>query len=146
MDQYSKRVEIRWSDLDPNYHLRHSVYYDWGAYLRLSFLNEHGLPPSLLRQHNIGPILFREECVFKRELLFGDSIEVNLQLSKSRRDFSRFSMVHEIWKNSGTLSALITVDIAWIDTKTRKLTSPGTLIETAFNAIPKTGDFAWIEV
>ena len=40
MDVYSKKVEIRWSDLDPNFHLRHSVYYDWGAYTRISFLSE----------------------------------------------------------------------------------------------------------
>ena len=28
---YTKPVEIRWSDLDPNFHLRHSVYYDYGV-------------------------------------------------------------------------------------------------------------------
>src|ERR1051326_457758 len=99
MERFIKEIQLRWSDLDPNFHLRHSVYYDWGAYMRLTFLNEHGLTPAVLHQYHFGPILFREECVFKREILFGDKVEVNLKLIRSRRDFSRLSIVHEIWKN-----------------------------------------------
>jgi acyl-CoA thioester hydrolase len=146
MENYSKPVEVRWSDLDPNYHLRHSVYYDWGAYLRLTFLNEHGLTPELMHQYHFGPILFREECVFKREILFADIVKVNLILTKSRKDFSRLSIVHEIYKNETTLSAIITVDIAWIDTKLRKLTVPPSIIYHAFEAIPKSKNFEWMEV
>jgi acyl-CoA thioester hydrolase len=35
MNQYSKKIDIRWSDIDANFHLRHSVYYDLGAFLRM---------------------------------------------------------------------------------------------------------------
>src|SRR4051812_41134119 len=81
MENYAKEVEVRWSDLDPNYHLRHSVYYDWGAYLRLTFLNENGLTPSVMLQHHFGPVLFREESVFKREIFFGDTVTINIKLT-----------------------------------------------------------------
>jgi acyl-CoA thioester hydrolase len=145
MESYSKQVEVRWSDLDPNFHLRHSVYYDWGAYLRLTFLNEHGLTPPVMHQYHFGPILFREECVFKREIIFADNVAVNLQLIKSRKDFSRLSIIHEIWKNADVLSAVVTVDVAWMDTKIRKLTVPPPVIHHAFEAIPKTGNFVWTE-
>lgn len=30
MEPYSKKFEIRWADLDPNYHVLHSKYYDFG--------------------------------------------------------------------------------------------------------------------
>ena len=53
MTEYKKKVEIRWSDLDPNFHLRHSVYYDWGAFVRMSFLTEHGLTAAVMMQHHI---------------------------------------------------------------------------------------------
>ncbi len=145
MDIYSKKVEIRWSDLDPNFHLRHSVYYDWGAYTRISFLSENGLTPQLMVQHHIGPILFREECVFKREIHFGDRVEVNLQLAKSTRDASRWTMVHEVWKNTDTLSAIITIDGAWLDTDQRKLTVPPNLFIEKMDLLPKTGNFEWVE-
>ena len=146
MNVYSRRVEVRWSDLDPNYHLRHSVYYDWGAYLRLTFLNDHGLTPSVMQQLHFGPILFREECVFKREILFGDIIEINLQILKSRRDMSRWSMLHEIWKNNDTLGAVINIDGAWIDTELRKLAVPPALMQQVFEKIPRGENFKWIEV
>jgi acyl-CoA thioester hydrolase len=146
MKSYSKQVEVRWSDLDPNFHLRHSVYYDWGAFLRLTFLSEHGLTPSVMRENNFGPILFREECVFKREILFGDIVDVNIALSKCRKDFSRLSIVHEIYKNKDTLSAVVTVDVAWIDTNLRKLAvPPQTIMYKTFEAIPQTEDFVWLE-
>ncbi|MEP6845488.1 MAG: acyl-CoA thioesterase [Panacibacter sp.] len=145
MNDYIKEVEVRWSDMDPNFHLRHSVYYDWGAYLRLSYLSEHSITPALLQQLHFGPILFREECVFKREIVFGDSVAINVAVSKSRHDMSRWSMVHEVWKNREVLSAIITVDGAWIDTKIRKLAVPTEMIRSVFEAMPKTTNFEWTD-
>ncbi|MEO7767568.1 MAG: acyl-CoA thioesterase [Ferruginibacter sp.] len=145
MTLYQKRLEIRWSDLDPNYHLRHSIYYDYGAYSRISFLNESGITSEMMLQYNIGPILFREECVFKREIKFGDEIMVRLQLEKSTPDISRWTMKHEIWKNTDILAAIITVDGAWIDTNLRKLTKPPEIFKPAFEQIPKSEGFSFIE-
>ncbi len=145
MKNYHKAVEIRWSDLDANFHVRHSVYYDWGAFLRMSFLWEHGLTASVMQEHKVGPIIFREEALFKKELHFGDKITVALYLQKCSTDFSKWTMIHEIWKNENTLSAIITVDGAWINTELRKLTIPEMAITQLFNFIPKTENFEWIE-
>ena len=89
MDQYIKPLEIRWSDLDPNFHLRHSVYYDYGAYCRISFLEEYGLGTEVMQRLNFGPILFREEAVFRKEIRIRDLLSIDLKLLKSRKDFSR---------------------------------------------------------
>ncbi len=145
MELYNKTVEIRWSDLDPNFHLRHSVYYDFGAYCRMCFLNDHGVTPGQMLQHKVGAILFREECVFKREIHFGDHIKINLQLKKTTRDISRWTMVHEIIKNKEKVAAIITVDGAWIDTSIRKLATPPAFVLDAFNDMVKAVDFEWIE-
>lgn len=141
MTQFSKKVEIRWSDLDPNFHVLHSKYYDFGAYCRMAFLVEHGLTPAVMQQYNIGPILFREECVFKREITFGDEIEINVTLQKRSSDYSRWSMVHEIWKSKEILSAVINIDGAWIDTQKRKLALPPKVVSKIFDEIPKGTDF-----
>ena len=61
-------LQIRWSDLDPNFHLRHSVYYDWAAMCRMEFLTRNGLTPALMQQMQFGPIIFREEAVFRKEI------------------------------------------------------------------------------
>lgn len=145
MNSYIKNPEIRWSDLDANFHLRHSVYYDWAAYTRVSFLNENGITPVWLLQHNIGPIIFREEAVFKREIIFTDKIDINMQLIKCRKDMSRWTIQHEIIKNGETLSAIVTVDGAWLDTKLRKLAIPPVLIMESFDKAPKGEGFVWME-
>ncbi len=141
METYVKTLEIRWADLDPNFHVLHSRYYDFGAYCRMCFLVEHGIDPHLMQSLNIGAVLFREECGFKKELKFGDELSVNLKLQKASHDFSRWSMVHEIFKNKKILAAIIHIDAAWIDTKIRKLALPPPQVEAVFNAAPKTEDF-----
>jgi acyl-CoA thioester hydrolase len=141
MDTYSKKLEIRWADLDPNFHVLHSKYYDFGAYCRMAFLTEHGLTPAVMMENNIGPIIFREECVFKREIKFGDELEVFLKLRKCNEDGSRWSMVHELWINGNTLAANITIDGAWLKTKIRKLANPPEVCKIGLNQIPKTEDF-----
>ena len=141
MEQYSKKLEIRWADLDPNFHVLHSKYYDFGAYCRMAFLTGHGITPEAMIENNIGPIIFREECIFKREIKFGDELEVFLKLSKCNEDCSRWSMVHELWINGNTLAAFITVDGAWLDTKLRKLAIPPAIFTAGFDLIPKTDDF-----
>lgn len=141
MKQYSKKLEIRWADLDPNFHVLHSKYYDYGGYCRMAFLTEHGITPAVMVENNIGPIIFREECVFKREIKFGDELEVFLKLSKCNEDASRWTMVHELWINGDILAALITIDGAWLDTKLRKLARPPEVCKSGLSLIPKSENF-----
>jgi acyl-CoA thioester hydrolase len=145
MNGYIKTIEVRWSDLDPNFHLRHSVYYDYGAYSRICFLEEHGLGTAFMLQHHIGPILFREECVFRKEIKLGDAITIDLELLKAREDQSRWSMRHHVYKNGDVLAAIITVDGAWIDTQLRKLSAPKGPILEVFAHMPRATDFEWIK-
>lgn len=144
MEDYSKLAQIRWSDLDPNFHLRHSVYYDWGAFCRIEFLNDFGLTAEVMHQLQIGPILFREECVFRREIILGDEIHISLQLTKARTDFSRWSILHEIVKDKTTVAARLSVDGAWIHMQQRKLITPPEHVHKVFSEMPKAKDFAWL--
>jgi acyl-CoA thioester hydrolase len=142
---YSKQVEIRWSDLDPNFHLRHSVYYDFGAYVRVSLLTELGLTTQVLAENRLGPILFREECIFKREIHFKDSVSINLVLKQCNVTYSRWTMQHEIIKNGDTVSAIMTVDGAWMDTARRRIMVPPAFVVPAMDQIPRADDFKIIE-
>jgi acyl-CoA thioester hydrolase len=145
MESFVLPVQVRWSDLDPNFHLRHSVYYDWGALCRVAFLSKAGLTWERMHQLQIGPILFREECIFKREIRLGDPVTVDMKLVKAKRDFSRFTIRHEINKDPNTVSAILTVDIAWINGITRKLAVlPGEDIKLMSDG-PLTTDFQWMD-
>ncbi|MEO6914283.1 MAG: acyl-CoA thioesterase [Chitinophagaceae bacterium] len=145
MTSWSKEFEVRWADLDPNFHLRHSVYYDFGAAMRVDMLSEFGITPAFMRQHQLGPIILREECVFLKEISSGDRVSVDVHLLKARRDYSRWTFVHHIFKNDTVISAKLTIDGAWLNTEIRKLTVPPIEVLETFKSIPTAEDFAWDE-
>ena len=145
MENYSRQIQVRWSDIDQNRHLRHSVYYDFGAFIRITFLSEHGLTSAKLEELNIGPVIFREEAIFKREISLEDLVTINVELVSSTSDYSRWSLRHNFIKAGGVLAAVLNLDGAWIDITKRKLTTPGEAIKIAFDAFPKSPDFRMIE-
>jgi len=145
MESIMKEVQIRWSDLDPNFHLRHSVYYDWGALSRIEFLYAHGLTAELMNKLHFGPILFREECVFKKEIRLGDRIRIGLKLLKGKRDYSRWTIQHDIIKGDDIVSAILTVDGAWLDTNKRKLATPPSQVTEVFSKMPYGENFQWLD-
>ena len=142
MTSFSKLISIRWSDIDPNFHMRHSAYYDFAAQQRIEIIESLGLTLKLMQEQHFGPILFREECVFKREIRLSDTITIHAKLAKRNEDASRWSVQHELISGEDKLCAVITVDGAWIDTRQRKLLSPIPRIVTdVFDAFPKTENF-----
>jgi acyl-CoA thioester hydrolase len=145
MEKFTREIQLRWSDLDPNFHLRHSVYYDWGALCRIEFLNEFHLTTGVMQRLHIGPILFREECVFRKEIRQGDIITIDLSLLKAKKGYSRWSIRHVIKKNEGIVSAILTVDGAWINTIERKLAVPPPQAEKVFSEMPLDENFQWLD-
>jgi acyl-CoA thioester hydrolase len=145
MSAFQMPVQVRWSDLDPNFHLRHSVYYDWGAMCRIEFLSSVGLTWKRMAELQTGPIIFREECIFRREIRLNDPVTIGMRLVKAKRDFSRFTIEHEIKKNPETVSAILTVDIAWMSAVTRKLTVLPKEDIDVLATTPYTENFEWLD-
>ncbi len=144
MEQYIKPIALRWSDLDPNFHLRHSAYYDFGAYVRICFLEDNGLSTGLMQELRFGPILFREECVFRKEIKLTDKVTINVQLVKAREDFSRWTIQHQFIKNGDQLAAVLTVEGAWMNTELRKLAPLPEQARPVFGIMPRAENFEWI--
>ena len=142
MTSFTKEISLRWSDLDPNFHVRHSAYYDFGAQHRIEILESLGLTMKVLQQQHFGPILFREECIFRKEIKLADKITMQTKVSQMRPDASRWSIVHEFINEEGNLCAVITVDGAWMDTKLRKIANPTPEIAIeAISRFPKSENF-----
>lgn len=144
MKKYTLPIQIRWADIDQNRHLRHSAYYDYGATARMTFLNSHGLTTEKMEELKIGPVLFREEALFKREIKLEDKVTIDIEILKGTADFSRWSIRHHIIKEDGTLAAIIQVDGAWIDLVKRKLALPNEFIRNIFKDFPVSPEFQLI--
>jgi acyl-CoA thioester hydrolase len=97
----------------------------------------------LMQQLSVGPVLFREEAVFRKEIRLGDTLRINLQVLKARKDYSRWTISHQLVKDENILSAVITVDGAWINTAQRKLATPPAEVIGVFEQMPKASEFEW---
>lgn len=132
--------EVMWSQVDPNGHLRHSVYYDLGAQTRVNAFNSFNLTINDLVKLGVGPILFREEARFKREILLNDMISIDLSVLAMRDDGYKWSFEHNFYRKD-VVVATVTVEGAWMDLRKRKVTIPPDTIQEALINLPKAPGF-----
>ena len=133
--------DVRWADVDANKHMRHSAYYDYAAHLRVQLLKGIGMDVATLAKSGIGPVLFREEGVFMREINMDDNIRINVKLKRVRKDGSRWTFFHEFHKDEGEVAAIVTVDGAWLDLNIRKLAALPENLNQLMLGISRTDDF-----
>ncbi|MDH5607947.1 MAG: thioesterase family protein [Cyclobacteriaceae bacterium] len=144
MAEYKRQFQSIWANLDPNGHMRHTAYNDYAAQLRVTYFEEHGFSFAHLIEMGIGPILFREETRFFKEIRIGEKLEVDIALVKARRNATKWTFRQKIYKMDGSLSAQVEVDGAWLDLQSRKVIVPPQKIIDMVNSIPKTEDFEWL--
>lgn len=145
MKTFVWHLTVRWSDLDPNGHVRHSVYYDFGAQARINCLQQQGVGIVWLAERGIGPVLFREEAQFKRELSFGDELTIDTRISGISADHRKWSMRHRIWRGD-ELCAVLDLDGAWLDLNARRIVEPPVELVAKFEELERTEDFRVIGV
>jgi acyl-CoA thioester hydrolase len=133
--------QVLWAQIDANQHMRHTAYADFAAQARLMMLDTLGLNPAVLYGYKIGPVLFREELFYLREVGINDFIKVTCDIVKARRDGSRWTIRHELYRGDGIKAAIIIADGAWIDMEKRKLAILPTELSELFMNAPKSSDF-----
>lgn len=140
-----KNLSLRWSDLDANFHLRHSSYYDLAAQERIDILHDYGITLQAMRNENAGPVLFKEQCEFKREIHLDSKIHIVTKLLKMKKDGSFWIIQHEFLSEENKLHAVLTVEGSWIDTVKRKLARPvPEVIFSGLELFPKAADFEYL--
>ena len=137
----SFKTPVLWAMLDPNGHLRHSVYADLAAQARVYELNRMGIDQAVFQHYKMGPILFREESIYLREVKMNDVLTTTVKLSKARKDGSRFSFMHEVFRSDGVNAAIINIDGAWLDLEKRKLMIPPPEFQEKMLLVKRTEDY-----
>ncbi len=140
MESFKQNIQVRWSDLDPNGHVRHSVYYDYGAQIRIAYLLKQGFSIDWMKSNDIGPVIFREEAKFYRELRSGDELIIDVRLSGLSDDHRKWSMCHRILRGD-KLCATIELDGAWLNLKTRRIAPPPKELIEKFEVLERTEEF-----
>jgi len=140
MKRFIWEISVRWADLDPNGHVRHSVYYDYGAQARIAYMQQEGVGIGWLAAHGVGPVLFREECRFLRELNYGDRLLIDLCIVGQSADHRKWSLRHRILRGD-EVCAILDLDGAWLDLQTRKIVAAPSPLGEKFGELERSEDY-----
>jgi acyl-CoA thioester hydrolase len=109
----------------------------------VSIFADYGFSLEKIAKMGFGPILFREEIKYLKEVNLFENIRVHCKVKQMRDDASRWSFFQEIFKSDDTPAVEIIVDGAWIDLSTRKLGMPTEKLIGVMKQFPRTEDFEW---
>ena len=137
MKAFESKIEVRWNDCDPNRHVRHSAYYDYAAHARIRYFAALGFDTKQFSKIQMGPILFKEECTFLKELSLDDTVYIKLSKGPITPDGSRRVIHHEVYNQEGDKCAHLSVHGAWMDLSKRKLTIPPEEMLVTINHLPE---------
>ena len=142
---FEVEFNTKWSDFDPNRHMRHTAYNDYAAEVRIRYFAFAGFPVDEIAADGIGPILFTEFTSFRKEIGTGETIRVNAKLLGISEDKGKWKIRHEIFNEAGKVAAIIEVYGAWIDLHKRKLAILPDKYDALLDKMEKTEDFEIIQ-
>ncbi len=138
---FEQQFTVRWSDLDANRHLKNTAFSEYAVDTRFQMLEARGYPQAKFEALRFGPVIFREEIRYRREVRGGQTVSVNVLAAGLAPDGSQWRVKHEIKGQDGRQAALLTIDGAWIDLETRKLVAPPPELIAVLDGLPRTPDF-----
>jgi acyl-CoA thioester hydrolase len=139
--RFEEHFSIRWSDLDANRHVRNTIFSELATHTRFRFLEAHGFSQTRFEELRFGPIMFREDIRYRRELLFGEAVTVTVQCAGLSDDGSRWRVQQQVLKSDGKQAAVLVIDGAWIHLDSRRLVAPPREIVAVLGGLSRTEDF-----
>lgn len=139
---YSHAFDIRWADLDPNGHMRHTAYMDYAAQARVGFLAADGFTLERFQKLHIGPVLLREETQYLREVRANSRITVVTEVSGLSANRKHWRIRHRIFNQDNELACVVDVQGAWLDLVERRIVPPPAELLQAMERAPRTEDFS----
>ena len=117
---YLQRFRVLWGDVDGNAHMANTAFLDRAADVRILFFADHGLTGSRFAEGRIGPVIVRDELVYRQELRLLDEFTVDLHLIGLSADGTRFRLENTFRTAAGELAATVTSEGVWFDLELRR--------------------------
>ncbi len=138
---FEERFAVRWSDLDANRHVRNTIFSEFATHTRFRLLEAHGFPQTEFESLRFGPVMFREEIHYRRELIFGQEVTVNVLVAGLSKDGSHWRVQQEVSRADAKQAAILRIDGAWLHLDSRKLIAPPRDLRDLLWNMPRTPDF-----
>ena len=136
-----RKLYAGWGDMDFNQHMKNTAFLDKAGDVRMMFFAEHGFPMSEFSRLMIGPIVFKDEVEYFKEINLLDEIRVTVAAAGFSEDGSRFMIRNEFYRPDGKLAARLTSSGTWLDLAKRKVTIPPKELIAAMKSLPRTDDY-----
>lgn len=133
--------EVRWADLDGNRHVRNTAFSEYATHTRFRLLAAHGFDQARLEELRFGPVMMREEIRYRREVLFGDALIVNVRCAGLSSDTSHWRVHQDVLRSDGRGAVVLSIQGGWIHLDTRKLVSPPAELAAVLQSLPRTRDY-----
>ena len=134
--------DVGWFDLDANRHMKNVAYMEKAVDCRLRFFNSLGFSPDAFAKLNIAFVVVSDQTSYSRELFLGDRFRVQILCGGVNAKGSRYLVVNRILTPEGERVYEIRSMIVWLDTRTRKATTPPPELAAVMQNMARTEDYA----
>src|SRR5579871_6548166 len=110
-----ERFRVGWRDLDGNAHMGNSSYLDHASNTRMAFFLRKGFTLARFESEKFGPVILRDELVYKKELRLMEEFVVNYELVGISEDGGRFRVRNTFRNSTHDVAATVTSDAIWFD-------------------------------
>ena len=145
MTPFTTTCEVRWADLDPNDHARHTAIMDWATHGRITAWASEGLLSGTFLELGVAPVIFREETDYLREVAGGDTITVSFEFTGGTADWKHWRIRHRLYRKDGVHCATVVVRGAWLNLRERRVVAPSEIIARACAALPRAAEFEQLD-
>jgi len=124
--------------------MANSSYLDHASNTRMLFFNQNGFTMSRFASEKFGPVIVRDELVYRKELRLMEDFRVDFEAAGLSRDGVRFRIRNTFRNSANDVSAVLTSDGVWFDLERRKPRTPPQDLHNLMQALQRTNDFAEI--
>ena len=141
---FEQRFRVGWSDLDGNAHMRATSYLDHAFDTRILFFAGRGFTVSRFASDKFGPVMTRDELVYRKELRLMDEFTVGFEVAGLSVDGTRFRVRNTFQNTANEVAATVTSEGVWFDLEQRRPRVPPPDLDNLMRALQRSNDFAEI--
>ena len=139
--KFEQQYRVDWSDLDGNAHMGNSSYLDYASNARFLFFAEHGFTVSRFATEKFGPVITRDELVYRKELRLMDEFTVDFESVGVSQDGLRFRVRNTFRNKLKEILATVTSEGVWFDLETRRPRAPPPALDSVMRNLKRSNDY-----
>ena len=143
-DHFEQRFRVGWSGLDANHHMGNTSYLDRAHDTRMLFFAQQGFTMSRFAAERFGPVVVRDELVYRKELRLLDEFTVDFELAGLSAEGVRFRVRNTFRNVANEVAAAVTSEGVWFDLEHRRPRVPPPDLDRLMRALRHTKDFTEI--